>query len=158
MQPIMDQLADLQRRLGHPHAGGVVLNTPEERWCGPRNPRLSGDSETALTNNKEQLKFCRVILGLVEAVSTRTGAFQKSCVQPLAGYLRALEAAATARVKLIRLADRSEAGWGIVRHYQADRIADNSDDEKRIRSADSQATAERKMAASEATSSSSFSV
>ena len=47
----------------------------------------------------------------------------------------ALETRASARVKLIRLANRCEAGWGIVRHYQTDRIADISDDKRRIRSA-----------------------
>ena len=160
LQPIMDQLADLQRRLGHPHAGGVALNTPEEVVRAAEQPDFQ---ETALTKagNKEQLKFCRVILGLVEAASRcfdQNGSVPQEGAQPLAGYLRALETAATARVKLIRLADRSEAGWGIVRHYQADRIADNSDDERRIRSAESQAAAERKKAASKAKSSGSLSV
>ena len=41
---------------------------------------------------------------------------------------------------LLHSACRQEVGW----HYQADRIADNSDDERRIRSAESQAAAEKR--------------
>ena len=34
--------------------------------------------------------------------------------------------------KLIKLADRSDHGWGLVAEYTADELAENSDDEKRI--------------------------
>ena len=36
------------------------------------------------------------------------------------------------RQKLIRLADRSEFGWDLVKEYQADELADDSDDAKKI--------------------------
>ena len=39
------------------------------------------------------------------------------------------------RQKLIRLADREERGWAFVREYTMDTLADNSDDEKRLRKA-----------------------
>ena len=46
------------------------------------------------------------------------------------------------RQKLIRLADRSDHGWGVVDEYTADDLADDSDDEKRIERAEK--AAERK--------------
>ena len=41
--------------------------------------------------------------------------------------------------KLIRIADRSELGWGVVAEYTADELADDSDDEKRIEKAEKEA-------------------
>ena len=48
------------------------------------------------------------------------------------------------RQKLIKLADRSEFGWGVVAEYTADELADDSDDEKKIEKAEK--AAERKAA------------
>ena len=40
------------------------------------------------------------------------------------------------RQKLIKMADRSEFGWGLITEYQADELADNSEDERRIHKAE----------------------
>ena len=48
------------------------------------------------------------------------------------------------REKLIKLADRSESGWAVVEEYNADVLADDSDDEKKIEKAEN--AAERKLA------------
>ncbi len=40
------------------------------------------------------------------------------------------------RQKMIRLADRSDYGWELVSEYEADELADDSDDEKRITTAE----------------------
>ena len=40
------------------------------------------------------------------------------------------------RQKLIKIADRSELGWGVVAEYTANKLADDSDDEKRIEKAE----------------------
>ena len=43
------------------------------------------------------------------------------------------------RQRLIKIADRSESGWLTVQEYETDKIADDSDDEKRITRAKRQA-------------------
>ena len=43
--------------------------------------------------------------------------------------------------KLIRIADREENGWEVVKHYLSDDLADNSDDEKAIKKARKEALA-----------------
>ena len=48
----------------------------------------------------------------------------------------------TERQKLIKIADRSANGWGVVTEYTADELADDSDDEKRLEKAEK--AAERK--------------
>ena len=48
------------------------------------------------------------------------------------------------RQKLIKLADRSESGWAVIEDYDADALADNSEDERKIEKAEK--AAERKLA------------
>ncbi|KAK3755480.1 hypothetical protein QZH41_017634, partial [Actinostola sp. cb2023] len=48
------------------------------------------------------------------------------------------------RQKLIKLADKSEAGWLAVDEYESDELADDSADEKRIKKAQEKATKKRK--------------
>ena len=48
------------------------------------------------------------------------------------------------RIKNIKLADREPLGWAVVRHYEADALADNSDDEKKIEKSRKAAAAEAK--------------
>ena len=57
---------------------------------------------------------------------------------------RALEAIQK-RQKLIKLADKSEAGWLAVEECESDELADNSDDEKRIKKAQDTATRKKKQ-------------
>ena len=47
--------------------------------------------------------------------------------------------------KLIRLADKSEAGWAIVEEYQTDELASDTDDDRKIRRAEKAALEKKKQ-------------
>ena len=55
-------------------------------------------------------------------------------------------AAVQKRQKLIKLADKSEAGWLAVEEYESDELADESDDKKRIKKAEEKASRKKKLA------------
>ena len=50
------------------------------------------------------------------------------------------------RIKVIKLADRSEFGWSTVSEYLSDKLASNSEDEKRIFRSDRRAERRSKQA------------
>ena len=49
------------------------------------------------------------------------------------------------RQKLIKLADNSEAGWLVVEEYESDALAENSEDDKKIRKAQDKALRKKKQ-------------
>ena len=144
LQPIMDQLAELQRQFSErcQTAGKVGSSKDVIRAC--ELPDLE-EASIKRPGNKEQFRFCRVLLGLTGAASKCFDeAGEVGNPAALKEFLKALEDTTAKRVKLIKLADRSENGWDVAKFYQADSIADNSEDEKRIKSAERQAAAEKK--------------
>ena len=96
--------------------------------------------------NKEQYKFSRTILNLAKAGLEHfdeDGVLQDG-EEGVFELLKAIADQTTKRIKHIKLADRSEAGWTMVQHYEADPIAYDSDDEKRINAAERKAVSSRK--------------
>ncbi|XP_022107128.1 uncharacterized protein LOC110988160 [Acanthaster planci] len=93
--------------------------------------------------NRTQFEFNEKIAQSIEAAKKL---FQENSSAAAQESLTDAVAELRKRNKLIRLADKSEAGWAAVDEYVSDELADDSEDEKRIRSAQSRALAKRKRA------------
>ena len=143
LAPIMDQLAALQRQVAG--MGSDTVPTPDKVARDLEKPDIQ---ELALRKapNREQFHFCRTVSGFASKaleLFQPDGSLQNTvgAAPAIRDLLRAIEEASTKRQKLIKLADRSDAGWATVTRYMADPIADDSADEKRIRAAEKQALA-----------------
>ena len=93
--------------------------------------------------HEEQAQFNAQVQGTIQEAQDAFAAVESS--PALHRAQEALERGARLlleRQKLIKIADRSANGWGVVAEYTADELADDSDDEKRLEKAEK--TAERK--------------
>ena len=140
LAPIMDQLAALQRQVAG--MGNDTVPTPDKVARDLKKPDVQ---ELALSKapNREQFHFCRTVSGYASKaleLFQPDGSLQNTvgAAPAIRDLLRTIEEASTKRQKLIKLADRSDAGWATVTRYMADPIADDSADEKRIRAAEKQ--------------------
>ena len=83
--------------------------------------------------NEDQYKFN---LKLGETLDNAKSAAQKSQLEKVKSELDEGEKLLLERQKHIRLVDKSESGWFTVEEYKKHDLAENSDDEKRIFSAE----------------------
>ena len=101
--------------------------------------------------NKDQYRFCTTLRALVGQVKAALPAVEAGVDDEVFVSLEeathAIEAQVGNRIKMIRMADRSECGWGVVPLYKADPIADDSEDEKRMKAAERSAQVVAKKAA-----------
>ena len=90
--------------------------------------------------NKKQFQFNS---DLAEKVRSASVALGKRKLDLVKTHLEELDSDIKKRNKLIRLVDKSAAGWDLVNEYLSDELASGSEDEKRIRRAEQRALRKR---------------
>ncbi|CAH3148188.1 unnamed protein product, partial [Porites lobata] len=90
--------------------------------------------------NKKQFQFNS---DLAEKMKSASVALGKRKLDLVKTHLEELDSDIKKRNKLIRLADKSAAGWDLVNEYLSDELASGSQDEKRIRRAEQRALRKR---------------
>lgn len=134
-----EKLEQFQDEIRHGQEEAASRALKRARYDKPYTFRKRGNEEQANFNAKVDEAFAQAEsdLSAVEHSSSSTGA-----VQRIKEAIKKGRSLLEERQKLIRLADRSEHGWGVVDEYTADDLAEESNDEKRIEKAER--AAERK--------------
>jgi len=92
-------------------------------------------------SNQKQFEFNEEIRGMLETSIQLT---QKGSKHRSVKKLKDATDLLNSRNKLVRIADKSPAGWGTVQGYESDSIASDSEDEKKIRKAENRALAKKR--------------
>ena len=92
----------------------------------------AGDNLHALkrAGNEAQFKFTKRLLDHIQEAQECMKRKNDEGYEKATQEMEAGEALLLNRQKMIKLADRSELGWSVVEEYEADELADNSEDEK----------------------------
>ena len=110
-----------------------------------KNAKIEDTLKFKHKGNRTQFEFNQQILQIVENISSALNNDDTSEVNSLS---RDLTAKLKRRSKLIKMVDRSVLGWDTLVEYDADPIASDSDDGKKIRQAENSALTKGKTKAS----------
>jgi hypothetical protein len=104
--------------------------------------RASEAGKLKFQGNKDQFLFNSELQATVDEAANFLGLRD---VDKAAEKVEGLRKSLRHRQKIIKLADKSEAGWLAVKEYEAEELASDSDDEKRIRKAQERALKKKKQ-------------
>ncbi len=121
--------------------GGVKEYIDEALTKTKKQVRDNAKVELKFKGNRIQYEFNVDQLEKVEKAITK---IEKGDSQGAVVELKAVVSEFQTRNKHIKLADKSEHGWKVVDEYKSEKLADDSDDEKRIKNAIKSAAAKAK--------------
>ena len=101
----------------------------------------AGDNQHVFkkAGNKAQFKFTTRLLDHIQGAQECMKRKNDEGYEKATQEMDAGETLLINRQKMIKLADHSELGWSVVEEYEADELADNSKDEKRMARAEKEA-------------------
>lgn len=144
-----DKFAEFQAEVRRGQEDAAAKALKRVRYEKPYEYRRKGNEEQATFNAKLDEVVAEAETQLEEAGPSLAPALQRAKEALKSGRQLIAE-----RQKLIKIADRSEHGWGVVSEYTTDVLADDSGDEKRLekaeKAAEQKAAKRRKKQASSA--------
>ena len=132
-----EKLADFRAEIRHSQEEAAAKAIQRSRHEKPYTFRKKGHEEQYRFNSRLAETISEGQTELASA-GTSTGTAVERAQKALEKGLELIRE----RQKLIRIADRSDLGWGVVAEYTADELAEDSEDEKRLEKAEK--AAERK--------------
>ena len=80
--------------------------------------------------NKKKKKQFDFNVSILEKIAEVKDSLETSSVEDIEGLLEGIIKDSEGRIKLIRIADKTEGGWATVEEYQTSDLAEDSDDDK----------------------------
>ena len=111
-----------------------------EQWTNSQIKKLKTGAKASSSfhfkGNKLQFEFNSTLLDYMDAASDN---LHEGNLSHVTEELEKTKTLLNKRNKVIRSANKSPAGWAAVQEYESDELADDSDDEKKLRSAERRA-------------------
>ena len=143
-EEVSKAIAGSKRELTEISAEACASSLSELTTKAAKAARTSLSTEWKSDGNKRAYRNNEEVL---EHITTAEHQLEKGNVDFAVESLKAGKSLLLKRMKHIRIADREELGWRVIRHYESDDLCDNTDDEKQLSRARRSAVADSKRRA-----------